>query len=149
SPRADRAPGAAAGGPGRPRAGLRRRAPDRATTWPGSGQYNAVYQGLGRVTHRILPLRTHRAANLGMEFVCHVGTADGQVRRETRSAPDEQALRAELDREGLHLLGVERSRTGRLRATWRGFGRRSIPLPDLLVFNQELAALLKAGLPLL
>ncbi len=84
-----------------------------------------------------------------MEFVCHVGTADGQVRRETRSAPDEQALRAELDREGLHLLGVERSRTGRLRATWRGFGRRRIPLPDLLVFNQELAALLKAGLPLL
>jgi len=84
-----------------------------------------------------------------MEFVCHVGTPDGRVRRESRSAPDERALRAELDREGLALLGIERARAGRLRPAWLALGPRRVKLPDLLVFNQELAALLKAGLPLL
>ena len=84
-----------------------------------------------------------------MEFVCHVGTPDGRVRRESRSAPDERALRAELDREGLSLLGIERARSGRLRPVWLTLGPRRVKLPELLVFNQELAALLKAGLPLL
>ena len=84
-----------------------------------------------------------------MEFVCHVGTSEGRVRRETRSAPDERALRAELDREGLSLLAIERARSGRLRPAWLSLGPRRVPYPDLLIFNQELAALLKAGLPLL
>lgn len=84
-----------------------------------------------------------------MEFVCHVGTSDGQVRRERRSAPDENALRAELEREGLALLGLERGKSGLLRPALARLGRRKIQLPHLLVFSQELAALLKAGLPLL
>jgi len=88
-----------------------------------------------------------------MEFVCHVGTADGRVERLTRKARDERALRDELEREGLHVLGLERtvplpSLGGMLVAL--GFRRRrKIPLKTLLLFNQELAALLKAGLPLL
>ena len=84
-----------------------------------------------------------------MEFVCHIGTPDGRVRRETRSAPDERVLRSELEREGLQLLALERTRGAALRASWLSFGPRKVPLPELLVFNQELAALLKAGLPLL
>ena len=84
-----------------------------------------------------------------MEFVCHVGTADGQVQRQARSAPDERALRAELEREGLHLLGIERARAGLLGAPWLRRRTRKVPLPQLQVFTQELAALLKAGLPLL
>ena len=84
-----------------------------------------------------------------MEFVCHVGTADGQVQRQARTAPDERALRSELEREGLHLLGIERARAGALRPAWLGRRQRKVPLPLLQVFNQELAALLKAGLPLL
>ncbi len=88
-----------------------------------------------------------------MEFVCHVGTADGRVVKLTRDARDERALRDELEREGLHVLGLERtlplpSLRGLLVAL--GFRRRrKIPLKTLLLFNQELAALLKAGLPLL
>jgi len=84
-----------------------------------------------------------------MDFVCHIGTPDGRVRRETRSAPDERILRAELEREGLQLLALERSRVAALRPGWLRLGSRKVPLQDLQVFNQELAALLRAGLPLL
>jgi type IV pilus assembly protein PilC len=82
-----------------------------------------------------------------MEFVCHVGTGEGRVLKQVRRAPDERSLRAELEREGLHLLGLER----KLAAVPRRptLGRRKVPLGVLLVFSQELAALLRAGLPLL
>lgn len=82
-----------------------------------------------------------------MEFVCHVGTAEGRVLRQVRRADDERALRAELAREGLELLGLERRRAAAPRA-WRRSERR-VPLAVLVVFSQELAALLRAGLPLL
>jgi type IV pilus assembly protein PilC len=82
-----------------------------------------------------------------MEFVCHVGTGEGRVLKQVRRAADEQALRAELQREGLELIGLER----RLAAVPRrpSLGRRKVPLQVLLLFSQELAALLRAGLPLL
>ncbi len=88
-----------------------------------------------------------------MEFICRVGTPDGRVERLTRAARDERALREELEREGLQIFGVDRSLrlpslSGLLEAT--GLKRRKkVTLSTLLVFNQELAALLKAGLPLL
>jgi type IV pilus assembly protein PilC len=86
-----------------------------------------------------------------VEFVCHLGTPEGRVVRETRAAANESVLRAELERQGLRIFTIER-RVGipspselwsRLR------GQRKIPFKTLMVFNQELAALLKAGLPLL
>jgi type IV pilus assembly protein PilC len=84
-----------------------------------------------------------------MQFVCHVGTAEGRVLRQVRKAPSEEALRAELEREGLHLVGFE-SRIGSLpRASGWQWRRRRVALPLLQVFAQELAALLRAGLPLL
>ncbi len=86
-----------------------------------------------------------------MEFVCHFGTPDGRVVRETRAAASERALREELIRQGLHVFSIQRrvglDSLGELVAAWRR--SRRLPLKTLLVFNQELAALLKAGLPLL
>ncbi|HTO98204.1 MAG TPA: type II secretion system F family protein [Myxococcales bacterium] len=59
-------------------------------------------------------------------------------------APDERALRAELDQQGLYLLSIRRSLgLGQLRLR-----RRRVNPSLLLLFAQELAALLKAGLPL-
>lgn len=86
-----------------------------------------------------------------MEFVCHLGTPEGRVLREKRVAASEAALREELTRQGLQIFAVEK-RLGLpsladARQSWRR--RRRIPAKTLLVFNQELAALLKAGLPLL
>jgi type IV pilus assembly protein PilC len=83
-----------------------------------------------------------------MEFVCHVGTAEGRVLRQVRRAADERALRAELDREGLQLITLERGLAASARPSLARWRRRRVALPQLVVFSQELAALLRAGLPL-
>jgi len=84
-----------------------------------------------------------------MNFVCHVGTADGRVDRVVRSAPSEAALRNELEREGLELIGLERGIGRVARPAGLSLGPRRVPLPEVMVFSQELSALLRAGLPLL
>jgi type IV pilus assembly protein PilC len=79
-----------------------------------------------------------------MEYVCKVGTPAGEVVEQTFTAPDESALRSDLEQKGYYLFSVR-----------RGFGLRDLGLRQprvsterLLIFAQELAALLKAGLPL-
>jgi type IV pilus assembly protein PilC len=79
-----------------------------------------------------------------MEYICRVGTSSGEVVERTFSAPDEGALRADLEQQGLYLLSCRR---GLSLAALRVRARRVEPAL-LLVFSQELAALLKAGLPL-
>jgi type IV pilus assembly protein PilC len=79
-----------------------------------------------------------------MEYVCRVGTPSGEVVERRFEAPDERALRAELEQQGLYLLSQRR---GFSLATLR-VRRRRVDPSMLLVFAQELAALLKAGLPL-
>jgi type IV pilus assembly protein PilC len=86
-----------------------------------------------------------------VDFVCHLGTPEGRVVRETRAAANEMVLRAELERQGLRIFAIERrlglNAPSELLAR---FGRKKkISYKTLMVFNQELAALLKAGLPLL
>ena len=79
-----------------------------------------------------------------MDYVCRVGTPSGDVVERAFTAPDERALRAELEQQGLYLLSVRR---GLSLSAFRLRKRRVDPAM-LLVFSQELAALLKAGLPL-
>ncbi len=80
-----------------------------------------------------------------MDYLCRVGTPGGEVVERTFSAPDEAVLRAELTQQGYYLFTIKRG---------PGLGglilRRIRVAPGLLlIFAQELAALLKAGLPLL
>lgn len=79
-----------------------------------------------------------------MEFRCRLGTATGQVLEGTYVAPSEAHLRRELEEKGLHVLALAP------RGAVQGFslGRRKIKRDEFLIFNQELATLLKAGLPL-
>jgi type IV pilus assembly protein PilC len=84
-----------------------------------------------------------------VEFQCRVATAGGQVMEATYVAESEARLRMELEEKGLFLLSVQ-SRSGLQVGRFRlGLPRRrGIPTAEFLVFNQELATLLKAGLPL-
>jgi type IV pilus assembly protein PilC len=79
-----------------------------------------------------------------MEYVCRVGTPSGEVVERTVTASDERALRAELEQQGLYLLSMRRG----LSLSFLRLRKRRVNPSLLLVFAQELAALLKAGLPL-
>lgn len=69
---------------------------------------------------------------------------------EVHQAPAAEVLRGDLERRGLHVFEVRpRGAFRRLPKSSAGRGARPIPLRDLLIFNQELAALLRSGLPLL
>jgi type IV pilus assembly protein PilC len=84
-----------------------------------------------------------------MEFLCRLGTPEGRVIEEVHESSDLESLRGALERRGFHIFSVERrgfAFTPRLPALRR---RRRVKGRQFLVFNQELAALLRAGLPLL
>ena len=83
-----------------------------------------------------------------MEFRCRLGTDSGEILERVRIADSEVSLRRELEKEGFFLLSFRRQ--GWL--TWSGPWLRRKRRPgvrEFTVFNQELAALLKAGMPLL
>src|SRR5436305_3732151 len=84
-----------------------------------------------------------------MQFVCRVGTPDGRVVEEVLTASDESSLRNELAKRGLHVFEVRRRGMTRKMSAAGARRRKRIPAAEFMVFNQELAALLKAGLPLL
>ncbi len=82
-----------------------------------------------------------------MEFHCRLGTETGEVIEGVHIAESEAALRQNLEARGLYVLAL--SRRGSF--GWSGFSlpqRRRIRTREFLVFNQELATLLRAGLPL-
>jgi type IV pilus assembly protein PilC len=82
-----------------------------------------------------------------VEFRCRLASAGGQIVEGVYVAENETRLRHELEQKGLYVLSLQP--TGK-------FGGLSIHLPqatkinmrEFLVFNQELATLLKAGMPL-
>ncbi len=82
-----------------------------------------------------------------MEFRCRLGTPGGEVFEGVYVAESEARLRREFEEKGLYVLGIQQA--GRL-----AFGSLSLPTRsristrEFLVFNQELATLLKAGMPL-
>lgn len=85
-----------------------------------------------------------------MQFVCRVGTPEGQVLESVFEGRDERALRGDLERRGYHVFEVRRrGLLSRVRLGRIGPAAKRVPPRQLLVYNQELAALLRSGLPLL
>ena len=82
-----------------------------------------------------------------MEFRCRLASPNGQVIEGVYSADSEARLRHELEEKGLFVLSLQQK---------GAIGGLSLQLPqsqripprEFLVFNQELATLLKAGMPL-
>jgi type IV pilus assembly protein PilC len=81
---------------------------------------------------------------LSPQFSVRAGWPDGSVGEEAVLASDARAARSEVERRGGHVFDVRR-RGLALAGGARGRGR--IKTADFLVFNQEMIALLKAGLP--
>ncbi len=86
-----------------------------------------------------------------MQFQCRVGTPEGRVLEQTFVASDEPALMTELGKLGYHVFEVRRRGVPRKLGVSGLLGRRrkAIPMDEFMVWNRELAALLKAGLPLM
>ncbi len=82
-----------------------------------------------------------------MEFRCRIASPSGEIVEGVYAAENEARLRHDFEEKGLYVLSLQPK--GSVAGVSLQFGRRSgIPTNDFLVFNQELATLLKAGMPL-
>jgi type IV pilus assembly protein PilC len=86
------------------------------------------------------------------EFICRLGTPAGEVVTRTIEAQGVGEARARLEREGFRVFNVTPPKTAGVTALTR-FGRSGahprVKANDFLLFNQQLAALSRAGIPIL
>lgn len=81
------------------------------------------------------------------EFIVRVGTPDGNVIDKNVSALNARAAEEELRRQGMHVFEAKRGKVSLADLLPRT--RRIITTERFLTFNQELLALVRAGLPIL
>jgi type IV pilus assembly protein PilC len=81
-----------------------------------------------------------------MEFRCRLGTSTGEIVEGVYIADSESRLRRELEEKGLFVLSLQPR--GFALGLPGGTRRRRVSRQEFLLFNQELATLLKAGMPL-
>ena len=83
------------------------------------------------------------------EYICRMATPSGEIVERVMVADDEGALRRELEGKDCLVLDLRQRNEllGALRSIYRL--RSRISQREFLFFNQELRALLKAGLPML
>jgi len=82
-----------------------------------------------------------------MEFRCRLGTPGGEIVEGVYAADSEARLRQEFEDKGLYVLAIQRAGRAAL-GSFTLPRRNRISTREFLVFNQELATLLKAGMPL-
>jgi type IV pilus assembly protein PilC len=85
-----------------------------------------------------------------MEYRCRLGTPGGEIIEGVYVADSEARLRREFEDKGLYVLGIQQAGRRALAGVHLPSlpKRRKVPSREFLVFNQELATLLKAGMPL-
>ena len=82
-----------------------------------------------------------------MNFRCRLASPTGEISEGVYAAESESRLRRELEDRGLYVLSLQ-PKGAVAGLSLRLPQRASIPTREFLVFNQELATLLKAGMPL-
>jgi type II secretory pathway component PulF len=86
------------------------------------------------------------------EFICRLGTPAGEVVTRTVEAAGVNEARVRLERDGFRVFNVAPPKTSGVAALTR-FGRSGgharVKANDFLLFNQQLAALSRAGIPIL
>ena len=86
------------------------------------------------------------------EFICRLGTPAGEVVTRTVEAVGVQEARVRLESEGFRVFAVTPPKTVGVSSLTRRGGKGSharFKASDFLLFNQQLAALLRAGIPIL
>jgi type IV pilus assembly protein PilC len=86
------------------------------------------------------------------EFICRLGTPAGEIVTRTIEAVGAQEARVRLESEGFRVFAVTPPRTSGVAALTKRGGKGSsarFKANDFLLFNQQLAALLRAGIPIL
>jgi type IV pilus assembly protein PilC len=84
------------------------------------------------------------------EYVCKYGTLNGEILQKTYFAESEKTLREQMEQQGFYIFVIKRkfSFLTYVRAVFTA-RRKKVSDKEFMVFNQELAALVHAGLPLL
>src|SRR5918992_3024551 len=86
------------------------------------------------------------------EFICRLGTPAGEVVTRTVEAAGVAEARVRLESEGFRVFSVAAPKTGGVAALTRG-GKGGVharvSANDFLLFNQQLASILRAGIPIL
>src|SRR5215213_6250401 len=86
------------------------------------------------------------------EFICRLGTPAGEIVTRTIEAVGVQEARVRLESEGFRVFAVTPPKTSGVAALTRRGGKGTHPrfkANDFLLFNQQLSALLRAGIPIL
>jgi type IV pilus assembly protein PilC len=83
-----------------------------------------------------------------MEFRCRLATSGGEIVEGVYVADNEARLRRELEEKGLYVLSLQRRGALPGLGSFGGGRRHKVRQQEFLIFNQELATLLKAGMPL-
>jgi type IV pilus assembly protein PilC len=86
------------------------------------------------------------------EFVCRLGTPAGEIVTRTVEAAAVNEVRSRLEREGFKVFAITPPKSEGLTAFTKQTGSRRgarVKANDFLLFNQQLAALLRAGIPIL
>jgi type IV pilus assembly protein PilC len=82
-----------------------------------------------------------------MEFRCRIASPSGEIVEGVYAAENEARLRHDFEEKGLYVLSLQ-PKGSVAGVSLQAARSRRIPTNDFLVFNQELATLLKAGMPL-
>jgi type IV pilus assembly protein PilC len=84
------------------------------------------------------------------EYVIKYGTANGEVLQRSHFAESERALREQMEKQGFYVFRIQRKLDALVLAkSIFAIRRKKVSDKEFLVFNQEFAALIHAGLPLL
>jgi type IV pilus assembly protein PilC len=85
------------------------------------------------------------------EFICRLGTPAGEIVTRTVEALAANEARTRLEREGFKVFAITPPKAEGLTSFTRTTGttRSRVKANDFLLFNQQLAALLRAGIPIL
>lgn len=79
-------------------------------------------------------------------YRCKVGNSAGEIVEQIFNAPNEEVLRQQLEQRDLYVFHIKKKLS-----LFEGLPlwRRKIKIDDFLIFNHELATLIRAGLPVL